>query len=217
MTDFAARRTIMVDTQVRPSDVTKFPIIDAMLSIAREEYVPDGKREAAYVGENIALDDNRVILEPRTLAKMLDALDIQPDELVLDLGCGLGYSAAILASLSDFVIAVEEDESRANEAQEILSAQGVDNVAVVAGPLAEGNEKNGPYDVIMVQGAVESVPSQILNQLKDGGRMACIFAEGMLGTAKIGYKIDGEMVWRHGFSAGAPVVTGFEAPREFAL
>lgn len=217
MTDFAARRTIMVDTQVRPSDVTKFPIIDAMLSIAREEYVPDGKREAAYVGENIALDDSRVILEPRTLAKMLDALDIQPDELVLDLGCGLGYSAAVLASLSDFVIAVEEDERRANEAQEILSAQGVDNVAVVAGPLAEGNEKNGPYDVIMVQGAVETVPSRILDQLKDGGRMACIFADGMLGTAKIGYKIDGEMVWRHGFSAGAPVVTGFEAPRDFAL
>lgn len=217
MTDFAARRTIMVDTQVRPSDVTKFPIIDAMLSIAREEYVPDGKREAAYVGENIALDENRVILEPRTLAKMLDALDIQPDELVLDLGCGLGYSAAVLASLSDFVIAVEEDERRANEAQEILSAQGVDNVAVVAGPLAEGNEKNGPYDVIMVQGAVETVPSRILDQLKDGGRMACIFADGMLGTAKIGYKIDGEMVWRHGFSAGAPVVTGFEAPRDFAL
>lgn len=217
MTDFAARRTIMVDTQVRPSDVTKFPIIDAMLSIAREEYVPDGKREAAYVGENIALDNNRVILEPRTLAKMLDALDIQPDELVLDLGCGLGYSAAVLASLSDFVIAVEEDERRANEAQEILSAQGVDNVAVVAGPLSEGNEKNGPYDVIMVQGAVETVPSRILDQLKDGGRMACIFADGMLGTAKIGYKIDGEMVWRHGFSAGAPVVTGFEAPRDFAL
>lgn len=217
MTDFAARRTTMVDTQVRPSDVTKFPIIDAMLSIAREEYVPDGKREAAYVGENIALDENRVILEPRTLAKMLDALDIQPDELVLDLGCGLGYSAAVLASLSDFVIAVEEDERRANEAQEILSAQGVDNVAVVAGPLAEGNEKNGPYDVIMVQGAVETVPSRILDQLKDGGRMACIFADGMLGTAKIGYKIDGEMVWRHGFSAGAPVVTGFEAPRDFAL
>lgn len=217
MTDFAARRTIMVDTQVRPSDVTKFPIIDAMLSIAREEYVPDGKREAAYVGENIALDENRVILEPRTLAKMLDALDIQPDELVLDLGCGLGYSAAVLASLSDFVIAVEEDERRANEAQEILSEQGVDNVAVVAGPLAEGNEKNGPYDVIMVQGAVETVPSRILDQLKDGGRMACIFADGMLGTAKIGYKIDGEMVWRHGFSAGAPVVTGFEAPRDFAL
>lgn len=217
MTDFAARRTMMVDTQVRPSDVTKFPIIDAMLSVAREEYVPDGMREAAYVGENIDLDDGRVMLEPRTLAKMLDALNVQPSELVLDLGCGLGYSAAVLARLADFVIAVEETEDRANEAQGILSAQGVDNVAVVAGPLAEGNEKNGPYDVIMVQGAVETVPAALLEQLKDGGRIACIFAEGMLGTVKIGYKIDGDMVWRPNFSAGAPVVSGFEAPREFAL
>ncbi|SPF77000.1 Protein-L-isoaspartate O-methyltransferase [Aliiroseovarius pelagivivens] len=217
MTDFAARRTTMVDTQVRPSDVTKFPIIDAMLTVAREEYVPDGKREAAYVGENIDLDDGRVMLEPRTLAKMLDALSVQPDELVLDLGCGLGYSAAILARLADFVIAVEDTEERANEAQGILSSQGVDNVAVVAGPLAEGNEKNGPYDVIMVQGAVETVPTALLDQLKEGGRIACIFAEGMLGTAKIGYKIDGDMVWRPNFSAGAPVVAGFETPREFAL
>ncbi|WP_424940598.1 protein-L-isoaspartate O-methyltransferase family protein [Aliiroseovarius sp. S253] len=217
MTDFAARRTMMVDTQVRPSDVTKFPIIDAMLNVAREEYVPDGKREAAYVGENIDLDDGRVMLEPRTLAKMLDALNVQPDELVLDLGCGLGYSAAILARLAEFVIAVEETEDRANEAQGILSAQGVDNVAVVAGSLADGNKKNGPYDVIMVQGAVETVPAGLLEQLKDGGRIACIFAEGMLGTVKIGYKIDGDMVWRPNFSAGAPVVAGFEAPREFAL
>lgn len=217
MTDFAARRTMMVDTQVRPSDVTKFPIIDAMLTVAREEYVPDGKREAAYVGENIDLDDGRVMLEPRTLAKMLDALNVQPNELVLDLGCGLGYSAAILARLADFVIAVEDTEDRANEAQGILSAQGVDNVAVVAGPLAEGNEKHGPYDVIMVQGAVETVPASLLEQLKDGGRIACIFAEGMLGTVKIGYKVDGEMVWRPNFNAGAPVVAGFEAPQEFAL
>ncbi|SMR82610.1 protein-L-isoaspartate(D-aspartate) O-methyltransferase [Aliiroseovarius halocynthiae] len=217
MTDFAARRTMMVDTQVRPSDVTKFPIIDAMLTVAREEFVPDGKREAAYVGENLDLGEGRVMLEPRTLAKMLDALSVQPSELVLDLGCGLGYSAAILARMSDFVIAVEDSEDRANEAQEILSAQGVDNVAVVAGPLAEGSQKNGPYDVIIVQGAVETVPAALLDQLKDGGRIACIFAEGMLGTVKIGYKIDGDMVWRPSFSAGAPVVSGFEAARVFAL
>ena len=90
MTDFAARRLMMVDTQIRPSDVTKYPIIDAMLDVPRERFVPDGQAEAAYAGENVAIGRDRVLLEPRTLAKMLDALDVRDDELVLDIGCGYG-------------------------------------------------------------------------------------------------------------------------------
>src|SRR5690606_40440779 len=97
MTDFAARRTMMVDTQVRPNDVTKYPIIEAMLAVPREVFVPAASREAAYVGGNIEIAPGRVMLEPRTLAKMLGALDIQRGDLVLDVGCGLGYSAAVLA------------------------------------------------------------------------------------------------------------------------
>jgi protein-L-isoaspartate(D-aspartate) O-methyltransferase len=88
--NYQTRRNLMVDTQVRPSDVTKFPIIEALLAIPREEYVPDDKRDAAYIGENIAIGGGRVLLEPRALAKMLDALDVQPSDVVLDLGCGLG-------------------------------------------------------------------------------------------------------------------------------
>ena len=97
MTDFSNRRIMMVDTQVRPSDVTKFPIIEAMLAIPREAYVPAAAREAAYMGENLTIGAGRVMLEPRTLAKILDALDIQPTDLVLDVGCGLGYSSAVIA------------------------------------------------------------------------------------------------------------------------
>jgi len=217
MTDFSMRRTMMVDTQVRPSDVTKFPIIDAMLSVPRESYVPDEKREAAYVGENVELGSGRVVLEPRTLAKMLDALDIGPDDMVLDLGCGLGYSAAIIARLADFVIAVEEDEAMAADAQAALSQNGTDNVAVIAGPLAQGAAKHGPYDAIMIEGAVEHLPDDLLDQLKDGGRVACLFTDGMLGTARIGHKINGAVVWRYSFNAGAPVLPGFEAHRAFVL
>ncbi|MEO0990500.1 MAG: rRNA adenine N-6-methyltransferase family protein, partial [Pseudomonadota bacterium] len=121
MPDYSARRTLMVDTQVRPSDVTKFPIIDAMLSVPRETYAPNDKREAAYLGENLTLKSGRVMLEPRTFAKMLDALDIQPEDAVLDIGCGLGYSTAVLARLGAMVIAVESDAEMAAEAQETLS------------------------------------------------------------------------------------------------
>ncbi|WP_126974733.1 protein-L-isoaspartate O-methyltransferase family protein [Frigidibacter oleivorans] len=217
MTDFALRRTMMVDTQVRPNDVTKFPIIEAMLAVPREAFVPATRREAAYVGENIEIGPRRVMLEPRTLAKMLDALDIQPDELVLDLGCGLGYSAAVIARMAEAVVAVEEDEALAAEAQQLLSGFGADNAAVVAGPLTEGAAKHGPYDVIMIEGAAETVPDTLLAQLKEGGRIGCLFMEGSLGVARVGLKVDGVTSWRYVFNAAAPVLPGFEARREFVL
>lgn len=217
MKEFSARRTMMVDTQVRPSDVTKFPIIEAMLHVPREVYVPSEKREAAYVGENMTIGAGRVVLEARTLAKLLDALDIQPTETVLDLGCGLGYSTAVIARLADAVIAVEEDGALAAAAQRTLSSEGVDNAAVFEAPLAQGDAKHGPYDVITIQGAVEAVPAALIAQLKEGGRMGCLFMEGALGVARVGYKIDGVMTWRFAFNAAAPVLPGFAAKREFML
>lgn len=207
----------MVDTQIRPSDVTKFPIIAAMLSVEREAFVPDDKREAAYIGNNIDLGDGRVTLEPRTLAKMLDALDIQPDELVLDLGCGLGYSTAVVARLAEAVVAVEEDEGTADEAQSLLMEKGADNAAVLAGPLAMGAKKHGPYDVMLLQGGVEEIPQFVLDQVKSGGRIAALFMEGALGVVRIGHKRDSGVTWRFSFNASAPVLPGFEKERQFAL
>ncbi len=207
----------MVDTQVRPSDVTKYPTIEAMLHVAREDFVPDSLRNAAYADAALPFDGGRTMLEPRTLAKILDALDIAGDELVLDLGCGFGYSSAVIARMADFVVAREEDEALATEAERRLGAAGIDNVAVIAGPLAAGDEKHGPYDVIVVEGAVEEMPAALTGQLKDGGRIVAIFADGAVGAVRIGYKFDGHMDWRFVFNAGAAVLPGFEAAKEFAL
>ncbi len=217
MTDFTKLRTTMVDTQIRPSDVTKYSIIEAMLAVPREAYVPAQMREAAYAGGEIALGGGRVMVEPRTLAKMLDALDIQPDEMVLHVGCGLGYGSAIMARMAEFVVALEQDENLAREAEATLAEHGVDNVAVVRGPLGEGVAKHGPYDVILIEGAVERLPEALQAQLKEGGRIACIFVENNLGVARIGYKIKGRISWRYLFNAGAPVLPGFEAEHAFAL
>ena len=217
MSEFATRRVMMVDTQVRPSDVTKFPIIDAMLTVPRETFVPDDKREVAYVGENLALAPGRVVLEARTLAKLLDALDVQPGDLVLDLGCGLGYSTAVIARLAETVVAVEEDEALAADAQRILSEEGVDNAVVVAGKLTDGAAKCAPYDVITVEGGVEVMPDSVLAQLKDGGRIGAVFMDGAVGTARIGYRIDGSMTWRSVFNAAAPVLPGFRKAQGFTL
>lgn len=217
MTDYALRRRTMVDTQVRPSDVTKYPIIEAMLAVPRELFVPAGRREAAYIGENLPIAPGRVLLEPRTLAKMLDALDIRGDELVLDLGAGLGYGAAVLSRLAAAVVAVEEDGPMAADAEAALVEAGADNVAVVRAPLAEGAAKHGPYDVIVLEGAVEQVPEALLAQLKDGGRIAGIFSEGPLGVCRIGYGSGGRVSWRDVFHASAPVLPGFARQADFVL
>lgn len=209
MTDFAARRTMMVDTQVRPSDVTKFPIIDAMLTVPRENFVPAAQREAAYMGENLDLGEGRVLLEPRTLAKMLDALDVSNGELVLDVGAGMGYSSAVIAHMAEAVVAVEEDDALASEAQEALTDAGADNVILHVGPLSEGAAQHGPYDVVIVQGGIMELPPALQEQIKEGGRVACLFMQGALGEVRIGHKHDGEISWRMSFNAGAPVLPGF--------
>ena len=217
MTDFSARRTMMVDTQVRPSDVTKFPIIEAMLSVPREDFVPASQREAAYMGENIKLSDNRVILEPRTLAKMLDVLDIGQDELVLDIGAGYGYSSAVIAHMAQAVVALEEDNAMVEEAKDALVAANADNVVIEHGSLVAGAAEHGPYDVIIIQGGVSHLPQAIISQLKEGGRIACLFMEDALGEVRIGYKMDEHISWRRSFNAGAPVLNGFERHIGFQL
>lgn len=217
MTDFSARRRMMVDTQVRPSDVTKYPIIEAMLAVPRESFVPDAQAEVAYADQNVPLAPGRVVLEARTLAKMLDALDVRADELVLDVAAGLGYSTAVVARMAQMVIGVEEDEDLASEAQNLLTEINADNAIVHTGPLAAGAAEHGPYDVIIVEGGVEVLPEGLLAQLKDGGRIAAVFMTGALGEVKIGYKSGDRISWRFDFNAGAPVLPGFARAAEFAL
>lgn len=217
MSEFARRRTIMVDTQVRPSDVTKFPIIDAMLSVPREAFVPNALQEAAYAGENLEIAPGRILLDPRTFAKILEAVNIQPTDMVLDVGAGLGYSSAIAGHLAEAVIALEDSAEMVGEAEAALAAVGVDNVAVVEGALNEGAAKHGPYDVILIQGGVEEVPETLIDQLKDGGRIAAIFEDGRLGTVRVGHKSDGGVSWRYAFNGDAPLVAGFAKASAFAL
>ncbi len=217
MADFAQRRMTMVDTQVRPSDVTSFQVLDAMLSVPRELFVPSGQKDAAYAGTHVSLGHGRVVLAPRTMAKLLQAADVRPDELVLDVGAGLGYSSALAACMAEAVIALEEDAELAREAERALSEASADNVAVINGALADGAPKHGPYDVVLIEGAVQDIPEALVDQLKEGGRIVAIFLEGALGTARMGYKGGRSVSWRFAFNATAPVMPGFEKRREFVL
>jgi len=217
MVDFATRRTVMVDTQVRPSDVTKFTVIDAMLHVRREVFVPDDRRDVAYAGGEIPLKAGRAVPDPRVLAKMLDALDPGPQDLVLDIGCGSGYSSAVIGHMAEAVIALEEDETLAAEAEENLATEAVDNAVVVNAPLAEGAAKHGPYDAIFIGGGIEVLPDAIAGQLKEGGRIVALYMQGVSGKCRLGVKADGRIAWRTVFDASAQVLPGFERERGFTL
>lgn len=217
MIDYQERRTMMVDTQVRPNDVTKYNVIAAMLEIPREEFVPDSRRDVAYVGENIEIARGRVVLEPRTIAKMIDALDLQPTELVLNLAAGYGYTAAVLGRLAQAIVAVEEDAEMAAEATRRLAGIGADNVAVVQGPIAAGHKAEAPYDAILIEGAIEELPEALAEQLAEGGRIIALFLDATVGVVRSGVKLDGVITWRYAFNAGAPVLPGFRRVREFTL
>jgi protein-L-isoaspartate(D-aspartate) O-methyltransferase len=211
MSDFASRRVTMVDTQVRPQDVTKFPIIAAMLSVPREDFVPDAAKEAAYVGQNVALTSGRVLLEARTLAKLLDALDVTPGASALVVAPGYGYGAAVLAEMGAKVTALEEEPGLFEAAKARLAGK----ATVVAGDLAAG--ASGAFDLILIEGGIEVLPAGVAANLAEGGKVGAIFMEGALGTAKIGHKVDGKISWRSVFNATAPVLAGFTARKSFVL
>lgn len=210
-------RKIMVDRQVRPSDVTEFSVIEAMLSTPRERYLPRNLQNIAYIGDNIALEKGRVVLEARITAKIVEALNIQRDEVVLDIGCGFGYSAAVLACFSDIVIALEENENWAERTYENLCHHDLDHVVVYNGVLAQGVAEHGPYNVIIIEGAVEQIPDIIISQLAEDGRICTIFRDENDGGVQLGQKKSGKIIWKRLFSANAPILHGFSKQVLFEL
>ena len=207
----------MVDCQVRPSDVTRYAIIDAMLSVPREQFVPKSKREIAYTETEIALPGGRAVLAPRTFAKMLEAASVGADDLVMDLAPGTGYSTAVLAHLSAAVVAVEPDEEMAEQASATLVENEIDNAVIGPGNPAAGDPAHGPYDVIFINGGVEALPEALTGQLKEGGRLVAIHMKDAIGQCRVMVRAGDSLATRYAFDATAPVLGGFEAAREFAL
>lgn len=215
MSKYKEARVAMVDCQVRPSDVTRYPVIEAMLNIPREEFVPSDMKAIAYAGQHIALPSGRVVMEPRTLGKMLDAAAVRNEDLVLVVGAGLGYEAAVLGRMAEAVIALEADENLAAEATRILSEQDAVNVVVETGDLAAGVAAHGPYDLIFVNGGVETVPDGLTGQLKAGGQIVAIVAQNGASQCQVGTATDRGVTWRRAFDATAPLLPGFEREKVF--
>ncbi len=218
--DFTALRTKMVDSQLRTTDVTDLPILDAVLAVPREEFVPSRLKPLAYIDEDIevAPGDNaraRYLMEPSPFARLLQLAEIGPGDVVLDVGCGTGYSSAVLSRLAASVIAIEEDAALAEQAQANLERLGYHGVAVVRAPLAAGYAAEAPYDAIVLEGSVEAVPAALLGQLKEGGRLVAVEGRGNAAVARVHVRAGDVVSARRGFNAAVKPLPGFEVVREF--
>ena len=220
MIDFAALRQQLVDNQIRPSEVTDRELVKAILAVPRELFVTPDEQPFAYSDRELRMAksaSHRRLLDPVQLARLMQALAVNPDAKVMVIGCGSGYSAAILSRLSGFVVAVEEDQELAGMAAETLSALGAANVSVVCSALADGHAAEAPYDAILIDGAVELVPDALIAQLKQNGQLAVIEREEGNSRAMLYERIGhGATKWPL-FDAWATMLPGFERTREFVF
>jgi protein-L-isoaspartate(D-aspartate) O-methyltransferase len=222
MDDFSVARMKMVDSQLRTEAVTDYDILAVMGRIPREQFVPAHQRALAYLDTDIPIKSPgdgvpRYLMEAAPFARLVQLVEIDKGDLVLDIGCGSGYSAAVFASLANFVVALESDAELAAQARTNLAALGVDNARVVTGPLDAGYPAEGPYDVIFVDGAVEVLPAALFGQLREGGRLVAVVGYGRAAMATLYTKSESQIGRRAAFNADVRPLPGFRKPEAFVF
>lgn len=219
MTGFERQRLNMVESQLRPNEVTDPRLLAAMRALPRERFVPSRLTGLAYVDDALevfpAIDGapGRFLLAPMVLARLIQLAAIEPQDSVLDIGCATGYSTAVLANLGHRVVGLEPEPELARAARGNLRELGIDNADIVEGPLGAGFPARAPYDVIVLNGSVPEVPAALLPQLKDGGRLVAIVSAGAnqasQGRACLFVRVKSELSGLPHFDAGARPLPGF--------
>jgi len=220
MIDFTRLRRSMVDSQIRPNDVTDPRIIEAMLELPRERFVPSARANLAYLDDDLSVSEGgvkRCLIEPMVLARLVQALQLSETDRALDIGGATGYSTALLARLARHVVMVEEDPTLISAARQNLSELGIDNVEFATGPLKAGAPGKGSFDAILLNGSVEVVPQDLLAQLEEGGRLAAVVQGSPPGRATLYVRAGGVVSQRPVFDAAVTPLPGFEAPRGFVF
>lgn len=216
--DYEAARRIMVDSQIRPNEVTDPEIVHAFLTTPREAFVPNSKKSVAYAEFEIRTGDQRALWLPRDTAKMLYALDPKPSDICLVIGAGAGYECALLAQLTDTVLALEDNTEAVDRLTDRMGELEIDRVAAVEGTLTDGLPSQGPFDIILICGMIQSLPGAVSDQLADGGRLgAVVEMDSALGKARI-YSRAGDVIsHRDVFDCTPPKFSAFDTPRAFVF
>lgn len=217
--DYALARQNMIESQLRTNKITQEDLLDAMRKVPREQFLPLNKQQFAYLDEDIALGAGRYETEPMVLANMIQALKLGPQDDVLVVGAAAGYSAAVISLIAKSVFAVENEHDLAARASEQLTQFAFDNAVVVEGPLTEGRADHGPYDAILVNGAVAEVPTALTAQLKKGGRLVVVVREGedKTGTIRVCENLGGSIAERTLSDVSVPFLKGFEPKAAFTF
>lgn len=211
------QKSAMIAGQIRPNQVNNPKIIEAFEVTPRDAFVPKALREVAYVDEDLEIAPGRYLMEPMVLARLIDLAAIGPDDVVLDIGCGTGFTTALLSRLASVVVGLEENLQLVTRAGEILADLEIENGAVIEGRLSEGCSRQGPYQVILIAGAVEEIPGNILDQLADGGRLVTVLIQGGVGRGHLVTRTGEVFSGRDHFDANLPLLPGFEKKKKFSF
>lgn len=214
---FETARRNMVDCQIRPTKVTDKRVLEAFGRIPREAFVDSKRRALAYVDEDLPVEGGRCMMEPMVLARLVQALEVEPSDNVLVLGGGTGYATAIMSSLAASVIMLETRNELAEHAQETLVSVGIDNAVAIQGDLVKGFPQDGPYEHILIEGAVDGVPQAILEQIADEGALAAVWRPGgsAAGVASLWTHAGEGFARKPLFDAQVPLIEEFRSKREF--
>ncbi len=216
--DFATARRNMVESQLRTNRVTDPRLLEAFSAVPRESFVPKNRQSVSYIDEDIDLGGGRYLMEPMILARLLQESWIGEGENVLVVGASPGYGAAIAGQLAGSVFALESDPGRAKDMASILTSLAIDNVVVVEGAHAEGYAKEGPYDVILMNGSVPAVPNSLTEQLVEGGRLMAVVQDNTgLGRGMLYLRRGNVVSGRTLFDANVRPLPGFEVEKGFAF
>lgn len=217
MSDTANARQHMIDSQLRPNEVNNEVIIDAITSVCREKFVPKNLSGVAYHDDDIQVASGRSLMKPMTFARLVDAANVKDTDLVLDVGCGTGYSSAVLGRLAEAVVALEEDSRLVEIATDVLAVESCDNVAVVTGSLVDGLAAQGPYDLIFINGMIDQLPDTLVDQIADGGRLICVLNDNGIGKATYVTCENGIIGKRVLFDATIPALDTFNKKETFVF
>lgn len=215
--DYAAARDNMIQHQIRVAGIADESLLRALGATQRELYVPEKYRRLAYSAAPIPLGEERYMMPPLSLMRLLEAAKPTSGDVVLNVGCGFGYAAALMSRMVSMVIAIETSPWFVERATRIFAKQAIDTVVVLEGSLTTGLADQGPYDIILVEGMVRHIPERLCRQLAPAGRLVCVQEENGGGRTCCITRSGKGFLRTCGGKADAPLIPAFDMPRPFAF